>query len=65
MSSSCSVCKRYFSRKDNLPRHMNRHHGHSNFAPVIPLSQENCQRFQLANSFTCMVAGMAGSGKTV
>ena len=65
MSSSCSVCKRYFSRKDNLPRHMNRKHRNSNFASVIPLSQEKCQHFQLVNPFTCMVVGMTGSGKTV
>ena len=29
------------------------------------MSQEKCQRFQLVHSFTCMVAGMTGSGKTV
>ena len=44
-------------------RHMNRKH--SNFAPVIPMSQEKCQRFQFEHPFTCMVAGMTGSGKTV
>ena len=44
---------------------MNRKHSNSNFAPVIPMSQEKCQRFQLVHSFTCMVAGMTGSGKTV
>ena len=44
---------------------MNRKHSKSNFAPVIPMSQERCQRFQLVHPFTCMVAGMTGSGKTV
>ena len=44
---------------------MNRKHSNSNFAPVIPMSQERCQRFQLVHPFTCMVAGMTGSGKTV
>ena len=29
------------------------------------MSQEKCQRFQLVHPFTCMVAGMTGSGKTV
>ena len=44
---------------------MNKLHGNSNFAPVIPMAQEKCQRFQLVHPFTCMVAGMTGSGKTV
>ena len=44
---------------------MNRKHSNSNFAPVIPMSQEKCKRFQLVHPFTCMVAGMTGSGKTV
>ena len=46
---------------------MNRKHSNSNFPPVIPMSQEKCQRFQLVHpftcdNFTCMVAGMTGSG---
>ena len=65
MSWSCPHCETSFSRKDNLQRHMNRKHTNSNFAPVIPMSQERCQRFQLVHPFTCMVAGMTGSGKTV
>ena len=65
MSWSCPVCEKDFSRKDNLQRHMNRKHNNFNFAPVIPMSQEKCQRFQLVHPFTCMVAGMTGSGKTV
>lgn len=65
MSWSCPVCQKEFSRKDNLQRHMNRKHSNSNFAPVIPMAQEKCQRFQLVHPFTCMVAGMTGSGKTV
>ena len=40
-------------------------HSNSNFAPVIPMSQEKCEWFQLVYPFTCMVAGMTGSGKTV
>ena len=65
MSWSCPVCQKDFSRKDSMQRHMNRKHSNSNFAPVIPMSQERCQRFQLVHPFTCMVAGMTGSGKTV
>ena len=48
-----------------MQRHMNRKHSNSNIAPVTPMSQERCQRFQLVHPFTCMVAGMTGSGKTV
>ena len=65
MSWPCPVCPKDFSRKDNLQRHMNSKHSDSSFAPVIPMSQEKCQRFQLVHPFTCMVAGMTGSGKTV
>ena len=65
MSWPCPVCQKDFSRKDNLQRHMNSKRSDSNFAPVIPMSQEKCQRFQLVHPFTCMVAGMTGSGKTV
>ena len=63
MSWPCPVCQKDFSRKDNLQRHMDSKHSDSNFAPVIPMSQERCQRFQLVHPFTCMVAGMAGSGR--
>ena len=65
MSWSCPVCQKDYSRKDSMQRHMNRKHSNSSFAPVISVSQEKCQRFQLAHPFTCMVAGMTGSGKTV
>ena len=65
MSWSCPVCQKDFSRKDNLQRHMNSKHSNSNFAPIIPMSQEKCQRFQFEHPFTCMVAGMTGSCKTV
>ena len=65
MSWSCPHCEKSFSRKDSMKRHMNSKHSDSSFAPVIPMSQEKCQRFQLVHPFTCMVAGMTGSGKTV
>ncbi len=51
MSWPCPVCQKDFSRKDNLQRHMNSKHSDSNFAPVIPMSQEKCQRFQLVHPF--------------
>ena len=65
MSWPCPVCQKDFSRKDNLQRHMNSKHSDSNFAPVIPMSQKKCQRFQLVHPLTCMVAGMTSSGKSV
>ena len=65
MSWSCPVCQKDFSRKDSMQRHVNRKHSNSNFAPVIPMSQEKCPRFQLVHQFTCMVEGMTGSGTTV
>ena len=46
-------------------RLMNSKHSDSSFAPVIPMAQEKCQRFQLVHPFTCMVVRMTGSGKTV
>ena len=67
MSWSCPVCQKDFSSKDNLHRHMNSKHSNSNLAPfnAMPYSTEKCQRFQFEHPFTCMVAGMTGSGKTV
>ena len=65
MSWSCPVCQKDYSRKDNMQRHMNGKQSNSNFPPVRSMAQEECQRFQLVHPFTCMVAGMTGSGKTV
>ena len=47
-----------------MQRHMNRKHSSSDFSPFIPMSQEKCQRFQFKHPFTCIVAGMTGSGMT-
>ena len=46
---------------------MNSKHSNSNLARfnAMPYSTEKCQRFQFEHPFTCMVAGMTGSGKTV
>ena len=51
-----------------MQRHMSRKHSEPpSFTPfrAMPFSVEKCQRFQFVHPFTCMVAGMTGSGKTV
>ena len=51
-----------------MQRHMSRKYSESpSFTPfrAMPFSPEKCQRFQFVYPFTCMVAGMTGSGKTV
>ena len=51
-----------------MRRHMSRKHSESpSFTPfrAMPFSPEKCQRFHFVHPFTCMVAGMTGSGKTV
>ena len=68
MSWSCPHCEKSFSRKDSMKRHINnRHSNPGHFTPfnAMHYSAEKCQRFQLVHPFTCMVAGMTGSGKTV
>ena len=52
MSWSCPVSQKDFSRKDSMQRHMKGKHSNSNFAPVIPMSQEKCEWFQLVYPFT-------------
>ena len=65
MSWPCSVCQKKFSRKDSMQRHISSKHGTSGFAPfqAKSISRGKCQRFHLGHPFTCMVAGMTGSGK--
>ena len=68
MSWTCSVCQEKFSRKGGMRRHMSHKHSESrSFTPfkAVPFSPEKCQRFHFVHAFTCMVAGMTGSGKTV
>ena len=50
-----------------MQRHMSNKHGNPVFNPMysVPNSTENCQRFRFVHLFTCVVAGMTGSGKTV
>ena len=67
MSWTCSVCQEKFSRKDSMRRHISHKHSESrSFTPfkAVPFSPEKCQRFHFVHPFTCMVAGMTGSGKT-
>ena len=68
MSWSCPHCEKSFSRKDSMKRHINnRHSNPGHFTPfnATHYPAERCQRFQFEHPFTCMVAGMTGSGKTV
>ena len=68
MSWSCPVCEKNFSRKDGMQRHMSNKHGNPVFSPAmssVPNCTEKCQQFCFVHQFTCMVAGMTGSGKTV
>ena len=50
-----------------MQRHVMSKHRNAGFTPsrAMPFSVEKCQRFQFVHPFTCMVAGMTGSGKTV
>ena len=68
MTWSCPVCQKEFSRKDNMQRHVNSQHSlYSGFAPSQSMSSvpEKCERFHMTHPFTCMIAGMTGSGKTI
>ena len=47
---------------------MSNKHGNPVFSPAmssVPNCTEKCQKFRFVHQFTCMVAGMTGSGKTV
>jgi len=47
---------------------MSNKHGNPVFSPAlssVPNSTEKCQQFRFVHPFTCTVAGMTGSGKTV
>ena len=51
-----------------MQRHVNNRHSNPGlFTPfnAMPYSAVKCERFQFEHPFTCMVAGMPGSGKTV
>ena len=66
MNSFCPVCEKTFSRKDGMQRHMTNKHSNPTSTPfkAIPISTQKCQLFCFKHRFTCMVAGMTGSGKT-
>ena len=66
MNWSCPVCENIFSRKDSMQRHMSSKHNNPGFILFGGMfnSREKCQRFHFIHPFTCMVAGMTGSGKT-
>ena len=48
-----------------MQKHVSNKHGKHVFNPMYspPNSTEYCQWFRLVHPFTCMVAGMTGSGK--
>ena len=51
-----------------MQSHMSNKRGNPVFSPAmssVPNSTEKCQRFLFVQPFTCMVAGVTGSGKTV
>jgi len=57
-----------------MQKHMSNGHGNPVFNPMysvpnpmysMPNTTEKCQRFRFMHPFTCMVAGMTGSGKTI
>ena len=66
MSWFCYFCKKSFSRKDSLQRHVmskHRNAGLTSFT-AMPFSPEKCQRFRFQHPFTSMIAAMTGSGKS-
>ena len=75
MNWSCPVREKSFSRKDNMQRPMSNKHRKPVFNPMYncvpnPMysmlkSTEKCERFRFMHPFTCTVAVMTGSGKTV
>ena len=67
MSWFCSFCDQSFSRKYNMQRHLISKHRNTGLVTsihTVPMSSQKCQRFLFEHPFTCMVAGMTGSGKT-
>ena len=66
MSLFCSVCENSFSRKDGMQRHVMSKHCKASLTPfqTVPMPSINCERFRFDHPFTCMVAGMTGSGMT-
>ena len=61
----CSVSEKSFSRKDNMRRHVMSKHRNAGVTPfqTVPMFSQKCQRFRFEHPFTCMFAGMTGSGK--
>ena len=66
MSWFCSVCEKFFSRKDSMQRHVMSKHRNAGLTPfeAVAMFSQKCQRFCLEHPFTSMTAGMSGSGKT-
>lgn len=66
MSWLCSFCDKSFSIKYNMQRHLISKYRNASLTPfhTVSMPLQNCQRFCFEHPFTCMVAGMTGSGKT-
>ena len=62
MSWLCSVCEKYFSRKDNMQRHVMSKHRNAGLTPfqTVPIFSQKCQRFRFEHPFTSMISGMTG-----
>ena len=66
MSWFCSVCEKSFSRKDSMQKRVmskHRNAGRTSFQ-IVPMPSKKCQRFRFEHPFTCLIAGMTGSGET-
>ena len=67
MSWLCSVCRKSFSRKDSMQRHVMSKHRNAGITPfqtVPTVFSQKCQWLRFEHAFTSMIAGMTRSGKT-
>ena len=67
MNWFCSVCEKSFSRKDNIQRYVTSKHYNLGLTPFqrVTMSSQRCQRLRFEHPFTCLIAGMTVSRKTV
>ena len=67
MNWFCSVYEKSFSRKDNIQRYVTSKHYNLGLTPFqrVTMSSQRCQRLRFEHPFTCLIAGMTVSRKTV